>query len=41
MREYVVSRGRKVEKLYLGYTTCPACSKAYGENYVVMFARVG
>jgi hypothetical protein len=40
MREYVAQRGRTAEKLYFAYTTCPACSKAYGENYVVLFARV-
>jgi hypothetical protein len=40
MTEYVASKGRKVEKIYLGYTTCPACAKAYGKNYVVAFAEV-
>lgn len=40
MRAYVASRGRKLEKLYFAYTTCPACAKAYGENYVVLFAKV-
>ena len=40
MREYVASRGEKIEKLYFAYTTCPACAKAYGENYVVLFARI-
>jgi hypothetical protein len=40
MAWYVASRGRTLEKLYFGYTTCPSCSKAYGKNYVVLFARV-
>ncbi len=37
---WVKSTGRTAEKLYFGYTTCPACAKAYGHNYVVVFARV-
>lgn len=41
MESFVASRGKKVEKLYFAYTTCPACSKAYGKNYVVLFAKVG
>lgn len=40
MKEYVAARGRTLEKLYFGYTTCPACAKAYGKNYVVVFAKV-
>jgi len=32
--------GRKVSKLYFHYTTCPKCAKAYGKNYVVLFARI-
>jgi hypothetical protein len=40
MNAYVVARGRTVEKLYFGYTTCPKCAKAYGKNYVVVFAKV-
>jgi hypothetical protein len=40
MKQLVEGRGKRVEKLYFAYTTCPACAKAYGENYVVMFAKV-
>ena len=40
MRAWVAQRGENVEKIYLGYTTCPACAKAYGHNYVVVFAKV-
>jgi hypothetical protein len=29
-----------LKKLYFSYTTCPACAKAYGKNYVVLFAQV-
>jgi hypothetical protein len=40
MNAYVAAKGRAVEKLYFGYTTCPKCAKAYGKNYVVVFAKV-
>jgi hypothetical protein len=40
MRAHVASQGEKLEKLYFGYTTCPRCAKAYGKNYVVLFAKV-
>lgn len=40
MEDYVRAKGRTLEKLYFGYTTCPNCAKAYGKNYVVLFAKV-
>lgn len=40
MRAYCAAKGREVRKIYLGYTTCPRCAKAYGKNYVVVFAEV-
>jgi hypothetical protein len=40
LQGFVAARGRKLEKLYFSYTTCPACAKAYGKNYVVLFAKV-
>ncbi|MFI5299084.1 MAG: hydrolase [Polyangiales bacterium] len=40
MTEYVAAQGRTLEKLYFGYTTCPKCAKAYGKNYVVLFAKL-
>jgi len=39
MREYVENKGKKLKKLYFSYTTCPKCAKAYGKNYVVLFAQ--
>jgi hypothetical protein len=41
MQSFVKARGKKLEKLYFAYTTCPACAKAYGKNYVVLFAKIG
>lgn len=40
MREYVESQDEEVEKIYFYYTTCPKCAKAYGKNYVVLFAKI-
>jgi hypothetical protein len=40
MAEYVKSQGRTMTKLYFSYTTCPKCAKAYGKNYVVLFAQI-
>ena len=40
MTEYVKSENKKLEKLYFSYTTCPKCAKAYGKNYVVLFAQI-
>jgi hypothetical protein len=40
MRSYCTAKGREPRKLYFGYTTCPRCAKAYGKNYVVLFAEV-
>jgi hypothetical protein len=41
MQEYVHGKGKKMRKLYFSYTTCPKCAKAYGKNYVVLFAEIG
>ena len=40
MTEYVKSKGKELRKLYFSYTTCPKCAKAYGKNYVVLFAQI-
>ncbi len=40
MEKYVESKGKKIKKLYFSYTTCPNCAKAYGKNYVVLFAQI-
>jgi hypothetical protein len=40
MQEYVKSKNKNLKKLYFSYTTCPACAKAYGKNYVVLFAQI-
>lgn len=40
MKGWLASEGEQVEQLYFGYTTCPSCARAYGHNYVVLYAKV-
>jgi len=40
MNKFVKSKGKEIIKLYFSYTTCPKCAKAYGKNYVVLFAQI-
>ena len=40
MKKYVKNKGKNLKKLYFSYTTCPKCAKAYGKNYVVLFAQI-
>jgi hypothetical protein len=40
MGSLVESRGRKINKMYYFYTTCPKCAKVYGKNYVVGVAQL-
>jgi hypothetical protein len=40
MNGYVKNKGKNLKKLYFSYTTCPKCAKAYGKNYVVLFAQI-
>jgi hypothetical protein len=40
MNDYVKSKGKETKKLYFYYTSCPKCAKAYGKNYVVLFAQI-
>ena len=40
MKAFVKARGKEIKKMYFFYTTCPACAKVYGKNYVVLLAMV-
>ncbi len=40
MEKYVAGKNKKLKKLFFFYTTCPKCAKAYGKNYVVLFAQI-
>ena len=37
---YVKSKDKKIKRMLFYYTTCPACAKAYGKNYVVLLAEI-
>lgn len=36
----VKSKGRKLKKEYMWYTTCPKCAKKFGKNYVVIVGEI-
>lgn len=38
-KEYIHEKGKKIEKWFMWYTTCPKCAKKYGKNYVVIIAK--
>jgi hypothetical protein len=40
MKKFVTEKGKALRKMYFSYTTCPKCAKAYGKNYVVIFAQI-
>jgi hypothetical protein len=43
MNEYLVKRGEKIPKdsdYYIHYSYCPKCAKKYGNNYMILFAKV-
>lgn len=40
MKKHIRSKGKEMKKMYFFYTTCPACAKYYGKNYVVLVAQI-
>jgi len=40
MKTFVESKGKQMSKIYFYYTTCPACAKKFGKNYVVILAEI-
>jgi hypothetical protein len=40
MKTWLKSEGKSFDKLYFYYTTCPKCAKKYGNNYVVLLAKI-
>ena len=40
MHAHIKTKGRRLKKMYFSYTTCPACARAYGKNYVILLAQV-
>jgi len=39
MDAFVKSKGKRLQKTYFFYTTCPKCAKYYGKNYLVAVAE--
>ena len=39
--EYLAAKGQKAEDYYIHYAYCPKCAKKYGNNYMIIFAKVG
>lgn len=40
MDQLLASEGKKAQKYYFHYTSCPKCAKLRGHNYVVAFAQL-
>ena len=40
MKGFAKSKGKAMKKMYLFYTTCPACAKYYGKNFTVILGQV-
>ena len=38
--DFAKRKGLKTKKIYMWYTTCPACAEKYGKNYVVIIGEV-
>jgi len=34
------SKGLKINKMFMWYTTCPKCAKKYGKNYVAIISNI-
>ena len=39
LRRRVGAKGKTLRRLLFFYTTCPACAKKHGKNYVVLFGQ--
>ncbi|MBI2464505.1 hypothetical protein HYV64_00010 [Candidatus Shapirobacteria bacterium] len=37
---YLKEKGKALQKMFMWYTTCPACAKKYGKNYTVIFGKI-
>jgi hypothetical protein len=38
--QFASSKGVKISRWFMWYTTCPKCAKKYGKNYVVIVAQI-
>jgi len=40
MNEYLAKKGKTAKDYYVHYAYCPKCAKKYGNNYMILFARI-
>jgi hypothetical protein len=40
MEEFLASKNKKAKDYYIHYAYCPKCSKKYGHNYMIFFAKI-
>lgn len=40
MNNYLKKKGKKAKDYYIHYAYCPKCAKKYGNNYMILFAKV-
>jgi len=40
MDEYLSAQDKKAQDYYIHYAYCPKCAQKYGDNYMIIFARV-
>lgn len=39
VQEEFKQEGKTIQDLWISYTTCPKCAKAYGHNYCIVFSQ--
>jgi hypothetical protein len=40
MDKYLAKKDKKAKDYYIHYAYCPKCAKKYGNNYMILFAKV-
>ncbi len=40
MNEYLAKKGKKAKDFYVHYAYCPKCAQKFGDNYMILFAKV-
>ena len=40
MNKYLAEKGKYAKDYYIHYAYCPGCAKKYGNNYMILFARI-
>jgi len=40
MNKYLEENGKKAETYYIHYAYCPNCAKKFGNNYMILFAKI-